>query len=296
MVQTVGEPMVIQGRTVTPEDLSLIRRLITDHPSWHRTRLSRHLCELWNWCTPKGRAKDMACRSLLLKLEGRGRLNLPPRQRPPVNALRNRVIPPAPHATTPVGCALEALTPLRIEPVDDPGAARLVRWLLARYHYRGYPGAVGESLPYLVCARDGRPLACLLFGAAAWKTAPRDAYIGWDTPTRRQRLPWVANNLRFLILPWVAVPHLASHVLARVARRLGADWRRRYGHPVVLLETFVECPRFRGTCYRAANWIYVGQTQGRSRNDRAHRLRVAPKAIYLYPLTPRFRAVLGHGA
>lgn len=287
--------MVLQGRPVPAEEVRLIQRLISTHPTWHRTRLSRHLCEFWNWRAPSGRPKDMACRSLLLKLEARGLLTLPARQRPPVNAFRNRAIGAMPHATTPVPGPLPALTPLRVEPVDDPGTAALVRCLLARYHYRGYPGQVGESLRYLVAARDGRPLACLLFGAPAWRLAARDAYVGWDAAARRAKLPWVANNLRFLILPWVAVPQLASHLLGRVARRIGADWARRYGHPVVLLETFVERPRFRGTCYRAANWVCVGQTQGRSRNDRRHRLRVAPKAVYLYPLTPRFREVLRGG-
>jgi hypothetical protein len=290
----MDDPLVLQGRPLPPEDLRLIRRVIADHPAWHRTRLSRTLCELWDWRTPSGRLKDMACRSLLLKLEARSLLRLPPRQRPPVNAFRHRAIPAIPHATTPVGGPLSALAPLHVEPVGDPDAAALVRWLLARYHPRGYPGAVGESLLYLAGARDGRPLACLLFGAAAWRLAPRDAYIGWDAAARRAKLPWVANNLRFLILPWVQVPHLASHVLGRVARRIAADWSHRYGHPVLLLETFVE-PRFRGTCYRAANWAYVGQTQGRSRNDRAHRRPVPPKAVYLAPLTPRFRELLRGG-
>lgn len=287
--------MVVQGRTVTAEDLRLIRRLLGAHPAWHRTRLSRTLCELWDWRAPSGRPKDMACRSLLLKLEARGLLRLPPRQRPPVNAFRNRAIPAIPHETTPVGGPLPALAPLRVEPVGDPDAAALFRWLLARYHPRGYPGTVGESLQYLAWARDGRPLACLLFGAAAWRLAPRDAYLGWDARARRARLAWVTNNLRFLVLPWVTVPHLASHVLGRVARRIGADWARRYGHPLVVLETFVEVPRFRGSCYRAANWVYVGQTQGRSRNDRAHQLHVPPKAVYVYPLTPRFRDRLRGG-
>ncbi len=286
--------MLVQGRTVTAEALRLIRRLLATHPAWHRTRLSRHLCEFWNWRAPSGRPKDMACRSLLLKLEARGLLTLPARQRPPVNAFRNRAIGAMPHETTPVHGPLPALTPLRVEPVGDPDAAALVRCLLARYHYRGYPGQVGESLPYLVAARDGRPLACLLFGAAAWRLAARDAYIGWDGAARRQHLAGVTNNLRFLVLPWVTVPHLASHVLGRVARRIAADWVRRYGHRVVLLETFVD-PRFRGTCYRAANWVYVGQTQGRSRNDRAHQLHVPPKAVYLAPLTPRFRELLRGG-
>lgn len=294
MVPPMDGPLVLQGRTLTPADVALIRRLLAEHPAWPRTQLSRHLCQHWAWRTPRGHLKDMACRSLLLKLERRGLVTLPPRRRPPVNAVRNRVIPAVPHSTTPVRGPLGALTPLLVAPVADPGPRALLRHLLARYHPRGYPGRVGESLAYLVRAGDGRPLACLLFGAAAWALAPRDAYLGWPPAARRHRLPWVANNLRFLVLPWVTVPHLASHVLARVARRIRADWPARYGHPVVLLETFVD-PGSPGTCYRAANWVYVGQTQGRTRNDRTHRRPVPPKAIYLYPLTPAFRAVL-HGA
>jgi len=147
-------------------------------------------------------------------------------------------------------------------------------------------------MKYMVFDKEGRPLACLLFGSAAWKTAPRDDFIGWDADTRRRNLRFLTNNMRFLILPWIKVPHLASHILGRVARGISSDWIKKYNHPIYMLETFVEKERFRGTCYRAANWIYVGQTKGRSRNDRYSTLKVPIKDIYLYPLTKRFREIL----
>jgi hypothetical protein len=170
------------------------------------------------------------------------------------------------------------------EVVRDGYDLSLFRTFLSKYHYLGYSGSVGENLKYLVFDRQGRPLACLLFGSAAWKTAPRDRYIGWDDLARRRNLALVTNNMRFLIMPWVKVAHLASYVLGYVSRRICSDWEERYGHPVHLLETFVDTELFRGTCYRAANWIYVGQTKGRTRNDRNTRIRMPLKDMYLYPL------------
>jgi len=288
----MDEQMVLQGRTVTAGDISLIQRLIAQQPSWNRTRLSRELCQLWSWRATNGQVKDMACRSLLLKLEALGLVILPARQNSPVNASRNRSIQYVLHDTTPVLSTLKALSPVRIERVEGTSEHDLFRCLLSRYHYLGYSGSVGENMKYLISDSTGRPLACLLFGSAAWKTASRDLYIGWDARGRRQNLSLITNNMRFLILPWVRVPYLASHILARIARRINADWLTRYSHPVVLLETFVDVHRFRGVCYRAANWIYVGRTQGRSRNDRSNTMRVPPKDIYLYPLSPRFREFL----
>ena len=154
-----------------------------------------------------------------------------------------------------------------------------------------FSSTVGENLKYLVFDREHNPLACLLFGSAAWKCAPRDDFIGWDAKIRKDNLKFLTNNMRFLILPWVRVPHLASHILGRVVRRISSDWLEKYGHPIYLLETFVERQRFRGICYQAANWIYAGQTKGRSRNGHAN-LKVPVKNIYLYPLTERFREAL----
>ena len=272
-----------------------IRRLIELNPAWSRRRISVELAEIWNWRTGTGQLKDMAARSLLLKLEQRGMLTLPPRQQ---KASRRSLIVAAIaedelDLTTAIIEPLSALQPLRLEAVTAGSCDRaLCSFYLARHHYLGFGGPVGENIAYLVRDRLGRELACLLFSAAAWKTKPRDSWIGWDDATRARRLPLLANNSRFLILPWVRVPHLASHLLGCIARRLAADWQARYGHPVHLLETFVERQRFRGTCYRAANWICVGQTQGRTRQDRDRAIRAPVKDIYLYALTPRAREEL----
>jgi hypothetical protein len=240
--------------------------------------------------------KDMACRSLLLKLERLGYLTLPERQgSSSPNTYRNRAIQDVFHDTTPIESSLRELMPLSVEVVKDEGLLSLFRCLLSRYHYLGYRGAVGENMKYLVFDRRGRVLSCVLFGSAAWKVACRDAYIGWDGGGRQSRLHLVTNNMRFLILPWVRVSHLASHVMGRIARRIREDWGNSYGHEEVLLESFVEVSRFRGTCYRAANWVYVGRTKGRSRNDRHHCIGVPAKDVYLYPLMSRFREILVNG-
>jgi hypothetical protein len=237
----------------------------------------------------------MACRVLLLKLERAGHLVLPPRRGISPNALRNRAPVCAPHATEPIRDCLAALTPLQIAPaaVYTPDA-QLFQTLISRYHYLGLRNTVGANLKYLIRDRQGRPLACMLFGAPAWKCAVRDAFIGWNARARRRHLPLLANNTRFVILPWVRVEHLASHVLARVLRRLGADWRVKYSDQPALVETFVDRSRFRGVCYRAANWIHLGVTTGRGRQDRNHACQAGVKDIFVYPLQPNFREVLGH--
>jgi hypothetical protein len=222
-------------------------------------------------------------------------LVLPPRRGASPNALRNRALVPVPHDTDPIQERLDALTPLHIAPAavrtED---AQLFNTLVSRYHYLGLRNTVGANLKYLVRDRHGRPLACMLFGSAAWKTAARDAFIGWDDRARRRHLPLLTNNTRFIILPWVQVEHLASHVLARVLRRLNADWLAKYGYRLQLVETFVDRARFRGTCYRAANWIHLGATTGRGRQDRDHILQVGVKDLFVYPLQPHFREALCH--
>lgn len=287
--------MVVQGRALSAEDIGLIQGLLAAQRDWGRTRLSEELCRRWDWRNPRGRIKDMAARTLLLKLERAGHIRLPPRRRTSTNGFRNRDAPLVAHATAPICGAVRELRPLAVT-VVDPGSAdlRLFNCLLARYHYLGHRHTVGENLRYLVRDRGGRPVGCALFGSAAWKCAARDAWIGWDRGTRAANLGWLTNNTRLLVLPWVEVPHLASHLLAGLARRIRADWQAHYGHPVHALETFVDRDRFRGTCYRAANWICVGQTQGRSRQDRDHTLRVPIKDVYLYPLIPEAREALRH--
>ena len=284
----------IQGRDLRESDIAAIRSLIAANPGWHRTRLSVELAQAWNWRSAAGRFQDMAARSLLLKLERRGSITLPLRRG--AHHPRGASPPPVVLATAaPIAEPLAGLLPLRVETVPAGHPDRMIFSIyLSQHHYLGYRGRVSESLAYLVRDCRGRDLACVLFGAAAWKTKPRDAWIGWDDDSRARRLSLVANNHRFLILPWVQVPHLASHILGRMARRLADDWQTQYGHPVHLMETFVERERFKGTCYRAANWICVGQTQGRSRQDRTRTLRVPVKDIYLYPLTARFKERLCH--
>jgi hypothetical protein len=286
----VETEQVIQGRQVRAEDLGLIQHWLATEPGWNRSRLSRELCKRWNWRNGAGRLKDMACRTLLLKLERRGRIRLPARQRPSPNALRNRRPLDLPCDRAPIESALGDLQPVRLEPLAEghPDLA-LFRFLLQAHHYLGLRNSVGENLKYLARDRHGRPLACLLFGAAAWKARARDEWIGWDAARRRGGLARLANNTRFLVLPWVRVPHLASHILGRVARRLAADWSAKYAHGIELLETFVDRERFRGTCYRAAGWVHVGATAGRGRNDREQTLSVPVKDIYVRPLGPDFR-------
>lgn len=284
--------MTIQGRSITSFDIQRIQRFMDENPHWHRTKLSQELCRVWNWKAPNGQYKDMACRGILLKLEKQGFLTLPPRRTQANNALRNRLIRPVPHQQSPIHTSLKTLLPLHIERVQKDEHKALFHTLLALYHYLGYCRTAGKNVKYLVFDRNANPLACILFGSPAWKVAPRDSFISWDIQTRKQYLHLIANNLRFLILPWVRVPHLASHILGRIAHRVSDDWMHKYGHPICLLETFVECERFKGTCYRAANWQLVGQTKGRTRNDRYNTIRVPIKDIYLYPLIPNFRESL----
>lgn len=220
---------------------------------------------------------------MLLKLEQKGLLCLPARQRPSNNRCSWRPgslsIDQRPSGL-PIEGRLSTLEPVSVLAAQSPQQMALFDWLLWRYHYLTYSGAVGEKIKYIAFDHCGRPLACLLYGAAAWKLSIRDQFIGWSTPQRQANLCYVANNLRFLILSWVRVKNLASYLLSASLSVLCADWQSKYGHPIYLVETFVDSERFRGTCYRAAHWLLLGQTQGRGRNDRLHRLRVPIKEIY----------------
>lgn len=280
----------IQGRKIGSVEISEIRGLIEENPLWSRHRVSRALAHQWRWYAASGELKDMAARSLLLKLHERGLITLPPRRRAPVT----RKPDPGPDlfdslCPEVVVASLSSLRPLQIQVVGprQPHYHAFQRYL-AQHHYLGYRGPVGENIGYLVQSRTGVDLACLLFGAAAWQCAPRDRWIGWSAEQRLEGLPLIANNSRFLLLPWVRTPGLANHILSQIAQQIDADWQRRYRHPIHLLETFVQSDRFRGTCYQAANWIYVGQTTGRTRQSQRHRdnqVHAAVKDIYLYPLS-----------
>lgn len=283
----------IQGRHLTPTDIHWIQTLIAANPNWHRTRLSREICTAWKWFNSKGQIKDMACRTMLIKLESLGYFRLPaPHNSGGGNSYKN--LAPVIHSTAAINCQLRDLTPLHVEVVQDTETLKLFKHLLEKYHYLGFQGSVGENMKYLVYDFDHQPLACLLFGSAAWKVASRDQWIGWDANIRNQRRYLIASNMRFLILPWVKVPHLASHLLGHIARRISSDWMAKYGHPLHMLETFVEQERFRGVSYQAANWLRVGQTQGRSRNDTKRLLQVPIKDVYLYPLIRHVREVLSY--
>ena len=290
----MSNDLLIQGRRLRAPELAQIQRWLAEHPAWHRTRLSRELCARWDWRNEAGQLKDMACRSLLLQLQVRGLITLPARQRASVNGQRNRRVVEVSYDTTPLQAPLQALQPLRVEPLR-PGSPDLglFQGLLQRYHYLGQRNSVGENLKYLVRDRQGRPLACVLFGSAAWQCAPRDAFLGWSPEQRRRHLGRLTNNTRFLIVPWVRVPHLASHILSLVTRRLSSDWQDKYGHPIHLLETFVERDRFAGTCYRAAGWIAVGVTTGRGRNGPGRASQGPVKEVYLQALSADFRRRLG---
>jgi len=284
---------VLQGRQIEPAQFLQVRDLVRGHPEWSRYRLSRELCALWDWRTPTGQWKDMAARTLLLKMAQRGWIRLPERRGLSPN--RHRLAPPPERSwpATPITGCLSALGEIEITEVSSRAAGRAeVRAALATFHYLGYRTPVGENLQYLVHGGSRRLLAVVVFGAAAWKCAARDQWIGWTPRQREARLSWIANNHRFLILPFVDVRYLASHLLGQLARRIAADWQQKYGHPVVLLETFVERERFAGTCYRAANWQVLGTTRGRSRQDRTRTLQVPVKDVYACPLRPDFREAL----
>lgn len=277
----------VQGRRIGPGDVAWLRSWIDGNPGWSRKQIARELCRQWNWVDGRGRLKDFAARSLLLKLESRGQVTLPAlrtqfrRERPKVSELEGWEEPSMWVAS------LGEIAPVGLEKVVA-GSGEAKRWAfyLERYHYLGFR-VVGENVGYLARDREGRDVGCLLFGAAAWRCAPRDRRLGWSAAKRQERLWSVVNNTRFLILPWVQVKHLASSLLGAVARRIDADWRQSYGHGVDWLETFVDRERFRGSCYRAANWECVGQTQGRSRQDREHQLQVPIKDVYLYEVKRR---------
>jgi len=289
----MNEPLVLQGRQVTLADIARIRELVTCNPNWSRRRLSQALCAEWDWRNASGRPKDMAARSLLVKLHARGLIELPPRRQMPSNRMTCRRLAQQNWDTTPVSGTLGDLGPLKIEEISNDSVAR-VRFAaaLTEFHYLGCRGTVGENLQYTVTDGSGRLLACLLFGSPAWKCRARDQWVGWTADQRQARLHLVTNNTRFLILPFVKVPHLASWILGRVLRRLSDDWERKYGHGIVLVETFVERQRFTGASYKAANWIPLGATTGRSRQDRDHTLRVPVKEVFVLPLDRRFRAEL----
>ncbi len=284
-------PLKIQGRFVTEAEVNEVRMLLHNHPSWNRSRLSRELCGRWNWQRPDGQIKDMACRELLRKLESRTLIKLPPRQGSGPGRLRE--IEPIEFDQSSVSCLLSDIRPVEIVNVRNCAQyEKAFNYLVKEYHYLSYGRPVGQNMKYMILGRNERFLGCLLFGAAAWKTEARDRWIGWSGDIRERNLGLICNNTRFLILDWIKVPHLASHALGACLRHLPRDWKRRYGTNIAMVETFVDITRYVGTCYKAANWFKVGQTKGRSRQDRDRKLKVSVKDVFVYPLRRDFRKLL----
>jgi len=279
------------GRDFSADELLAITRLIEHNPASHRADLSRRVCVMFNWLKPDGGLKDMACRVAMLRMQDDGLFTLPasrircPRRRPEFIAT------PATDAQTPLLLPVHELAPLSLRQVTGTVNSRLWNEYIARYHYLGYTPMAGSQLRYFVFEGD-RLLALLSFGASAWKLAARDRFIGWDDEARQKNLQFVINNARFLILPWIQSKGLASKILAIINRQLPGDWQQRYGYRPVLMETFVETPRHRGTCYKAANWINVGKTSGRGKKCHTHKPILPIKDIWLYPLRKNFCTVL----
>ena len=279
------------GREFSAQDIELIKQLMQQNPSLKRRPLSRKVCELLGWFKPNGELKDMTCRVAMLRMQANGLITLPAAQSMGIRD-KPRFLPTA--ATDPQAPVLQPvhqLGPLTFRCITPGATSRLWNEYIARYHYLGYTPMSGSQMRYNVLAGD-QLVALLSFGASAWKLAGRESFIGWAEHQRLKNLQLVVNNARFLILPWVRSLGLASKILSRIARQLPHDWQQRYGYRPVLLETFVESMRHRGTCYKAANWIHVGQTTGRGKKSTVHHQIIPVKDIWLYPLRKDFAGVL----
>jgi Domain of unknown function (DUF4338) len=282
-----------RGRTISVGDIGFIQKLIAAYPQASRYELSQRLCAAWNWKQPNGAPRDMVCRGLLLSLDRAGAIELPAVRRHPRNPLADRRRPePVIPDNRPVRGPLREILPLSIEQVRRSEQEPLFNSLMEQYHYLRYEQPVGEHLKYLIKTR-GQVIACLAWSSAPRHLGSRDRFIGWDAEARRRNIHLIAYNTRFLILPWVQqAPHLASHILGRMARQVSRDWRQVYAHPIHLLETFVDPERFAGTCYRAANWIVVGKTTGRGKDSNSDQPNRSLKLVLVLPLHRRFREVL----
>jgi len=278
-----------RGRQIRPADVEFLRDLIAQSPELSRRRLSVKVCQAWNWVQPNGQPRDMVCRGLTLALHRVGHIQLPAKRKSPINnaIAHRRVSSVETYDTTPITGSLAQLGPLDIRLVRRAQGEPLFGHLLSRYHYLGYSRPVGEHLKYLVLA-GSRPVACMGWSSAPRQLNLRDQFVGAPKEAYRHNLNRIAYNTRYLILPWVVVPHLASHLLARVARRISADWQALYEHPIDLLESFVDIERFHGTCYRAANWTCVGRSAGRGTKSKAHD-RTSVKELWVYPLAKNLR-------
>lgn len=278
-----------RGRMIGDADIALIRTLIQEHPGASRRELSRKLCQSWNWVQANGALCDMVCRGLMLALDRAGHIALPPVRGTHPNPLVVRRRPDRPAVdASPVTSSFKDLGPLEFRLVRRTAEEQLFNGLIEHHHYLGYTQPVGEHLKYMIYAFE-RPIACLAWSSAPRHLAPRDRFIGWGPEARRRNIRFLAYNTRYLILPWVRVPHLASHILGRMTAMVPRDWERIYGHRIYYLETFIDPERSRGTCYRAANWIVLGLTTGRGKNSNSHKPNRSLKQVLGYPLEKQFR-------
>ena len=282
-----------RGQEIDGGQLAFLREFIRTHSTSSRWKLSRQLCEALGWKQANGALRDMVCRGMLLMLERAGEIELPPVRRHIRGQCRTGR--PRPEAvlidTAPLAMPLKSLGPIEIQAVRRTADEPLFNSLMEQYHYLSYEQPVGEHLKY-VCWAQGRPVACLAWSSAPRHLGSRDRYIGWSAEARRRNIRFIAYNTRFLILPWVRVLHLASHILGKVTKGLSHDWQRMYGHPVYFAETFIDPGRFRGTCYRAANWQLLGLTTGRGKDDQTNQPNRPVKEVLGLALTPRFRQFL----
>ncbi len=284
--------LTYRGKRITEQDVTFIREMIAQNPEDSRRVLSQRLCQAWGWRQPNGALRDMVCRGLMLMLYRAGYIELPARRKNPLNPLADRKKPaPVEIDPHPLQGFLSSILSLEIRRVRRTALEKLCDSLIEQYHYLGYCRPVGEHLKYLVFAYQ-RPIACMIYSSAPRHIGCRDRFIGWPAAVRRQNIHLIAYQSRFLILPWVHVPCLASHLLGRMARLLPSDWQQVYQHPVYFQETFVDLERFKGTCYKAANWTFLGKTTGRGKNDHTKKPNRSIKAVWGYPLCRDFRARL----
>jgi len=284
--------MMITKPVLTPEIIREIRDVIASNPTMGRSQISIEICRKWDWRSPNGRWKDIAARDMLRALDKAGEIVLPPPQTKTRRAGQKYGCKHLEHRTAPVHCSLSELRPIQLERVNGGALLDEFKSYIDQYHYLAFDRTVGENMKYIARDRYGTPLACLLFGSAAWSCGDRDRHIGWDKAHRAGNLHLLTKQTRFLVFPWVRVPHLASHVLALASRRVVGDWEEKYGHGLACLETFVERDRFAGISYKAANWLCVGKTSGRGRDGGHHHAVLPEKDIYLYPLRKDYREML----
>jgi hypothetical protein len=285
---------IYQGHQLTHSDIVSIKTLISTNPDKSRWFISRELCRQWNWRQQNGALKDMLCRSILLKLESVGLITLPPRKRIINNPLANRKPPGLVKVDqTPIVCVIEDIQPIELRSVRKTQYEKLYNSLIHEHHYLRYTHPIGENIKYIFFS-NGRPIACIGWTSAVRHIGCRDRFIGWSAEIRKKNLHLIAYNTRFLILPWVKVPYLASHLLGLSARIVPGDWLEFYKHPIYFLETFVDTEKFQGICYRAANWIFLGKTTGRGKNDQTNKQNRSIKAVFGYPLQKNFRRILCH--